>query len=412
MSLLKQIQSRNTASASFESAAVAEGVANDLEGLGQQVEAHLAEIRESEQGASAAVQEVDQTVRTSSAIDQLVDATIATHGEEGMDEGSAALLQTSVECLLRAAGLPIPASILVPSFESCTSPAHYSAEVGEKKKGVIGRLWAWLKDAFARMVKFAKTIYARIMLSSEKIEDRLGELAKAVQAMNMSSDHIDKKISCRSEFQRNRAGEFAKPEQAMKDAVGVYQSYSMSVATSFEQLNTIFTRQYGTYDQMIAAVFEGVKKAHAVFEKDKEEYLPGHFAVITPGTDGSNRFIGATFKLDVKEGMKNEQGPVLDPHEARSGYEACVSAMKSYKESGNLINKWLKGLELVENKVNQTEIKAGVSAEEESNLRKQLGGILTATSIGSQIWMKTAPVLLEAINSNIDYVSKSAAMHR
>lgn len=102
-----------------------------------------------------------------------------TEGAE-ITEREAQLYQVSVESIMIAAGLPLPVSMLAPSFESS---ATYSAEADDKKIGILARIWAWIKEAGAALM--------------ERIRKMLGmryhqsiEISKTIEGMLVDVDRL------------------------------------------------------------------------------------------------------------------------------------------------------------------------------------------------------------------------------
>lgn len=100
---------------------------------------------------------------------------------EGVEitEREAQLYQVSVESIMIAAGLPLPASILAPSFESS---ATYSVEADDKKIGVLARIWAWIKEAGAALMERIRKMlgmrYHQSIEISKTIEGMLADLER------------------------------------------------------------------------------------------------------------------------------------------------------------------------------------------------------------------------------------------
>jgi hypothetical protein len=91
---------------------------------------------------------------------------------------SARLFHLSVESVLVAARIHLPASLVAPSFESVE---QYSTEAEEKKVGILKRIWAWIVKVMKALTGAIRNIFTKTKTSFANVEKNLDKMKEMVR---------------------------------------------------------------------------------------------------------------------------------------------------------------------------------------------------------------------------------------
>lgn len=215
---------------SLESATVDESI--NVDGDLEDLHAHSAEL-----ATNAA--EIAEHNNVNASVDILVDETIAAYGENGITEDGAELMKMSVECLLRAAGLNVDASTIVPSFEAGKSRIQYSIEADEKKGNVLQRMWDWFITALKSMVISVKTWWMKLRNSTASIEKYINSVKEKVSKLSgvpkVDMLKVSESVGMYLTTHTGTVGAI----YALKDAMSLYQHFLNAIDTDFGKASKI-----------------------------------------------------------------------------------------------------------------------------------------------------------------------------
>lgn len=117
--------------------------------------------------------------RVHASLESLLHGTIDTYRDNGMNEQALNLYQLSVESALIAAGLELPASVIVPSFEAADTQLAVVDKVEKKGTGILKTILNWMLKAF-RYISGAVKKFVNLFRSNKK---KVAERAKRMVAM-------------------------------------------------------------------------------------------------------------------------------------------------------------------------------------------------------------------------------------
>lgn len=101
---------------------------------------------------------------------------------DNITEYEAHLFQVSIEASFTAAGVNLPAELIVPSFEAAEATADAKEKVDEKKEGLFKRLFKWLGERMRAAADWIKKLFGRFKKADETIEKKVEDLKKKAAA--------------------------------------------------------------------------------------------------------------------------------------------------------------------------------------------------------------------------------------
>ena len=359
MSLLNELAKRNlhggvgvAGLVSLESAAVDSGrlAATEIYELQQ--------IAEETQGIGA---EIKQGAVLSDGLDTLVDETIDAYGAAGIDERGADLMRISVECLIRASGLPLHVDAVVPSFESGQKFSDYSAEAEAKKDSIISRLVEFLKNAWLRLIAVVRRFTSKIVTSTDGVAKYIEAVkARVDKAQGTTPDRTIKVSNKVAQIFGGKAG--AKPalDTLLHGTMNVYAGFIRDVqselggVTKIKRLTANSTEadvQQWLGEMDSAAL---TKANTGILKLDDRQFANGwrfqvsHTARVGTtqvGDDkGDNRapLVGATASIKATpDANATREIPFPSVPQMKSTISVAQAAVGDLKKIEGLINQWL-----------------------------------------------------------------------
>lgn len=367
-------------------------------------------------------------------IDTLVDNTIDAYKDSQIDERGAELLRVSVECLIRAAGLPLHVDAVVPSFENAKR-GDYSTEAEVKKKGIIARLVAFLRESWQRLVAVVRRWIAHLKGSS----DSLVKYVAAVKARttNLQGAAKDRKIKLAPKVAQNLVdlnGHAQTPDKAIHNSIAIYARYVGTVQSSLGKVAKVPPLSFPTTDEKVNlwdnhmstelgdSATTGLKHLASIV------YLPGRkFEVKHTEANGSmmvkgNLFtpdrshtvarplIGATVSVseDHPKSLPTEIA-VLSVQEIHATVSAAEAAITDIKQVEDIVAKWISASDVATKIL--ANIEKGVAAEPvqtpaHANNLTVFRSVMAANEIYGKAYTLTIPHAIELVRTNLTIADK------
>lgn len=228
MSLLQELAKRNMQGGvgvhglvSLESAAA---------DAGREAAAEIYALQGHAEESQAVTDEIKQSAVLSDGLETLVDETVDAYGKEGIDERGAELLRISVECLIRAAGLPLHVDAVVPSFESGQSRSDYSIEAEAKKASIISRLVEFLKTAWMKLVSVVRRFYSKMITSTSSVGKYIDNVKARVDKVEGKTPDRNIKVSKKvAQIFGGKAGQKPSLDVLLHGTMNVYAGFVRDV---------------------------------------------------------------------------------------------------------------------------------------------------------------------------------------
>lgn len=372
------------------------------------VEKDLAELHEVSADTAGAVEDSSKAALLSSGLDNLIDQTIDAYKGGEVDERGAELLELSIECLIKASGLPLHVRAVVPAFESAKC-ANYSTEAEAKKAGVVARLMAFLRDGWLRMVAAAKRFISGLRGTSASLE-------KYVAAVQARSVHMTEgsggKLKVNGKIIQAMAGK--RPAAAITAGLTEYTKFSMQVNMDLggvASIKPLASRSDAEADgKWLVAQQEGLGAAiHNGLPKLKSfEFLPGHTFSVTHGT-GVGPMVGADAAVTVAPAPASAEVAGLSSAEVKATLHAATEAISHLKEMSNSVNGWISASERAIPKLSAgiAHLEKAPQEDDVPSVMASMKALLAANVIYAKAYTLTLPHVLSMIHSNVAFADHS-----
>lgn len=405
----RQRQADLVANAAFES---------ELVELHNEVEENLEEMKDIAADIATKNDDVMDNVVVSNTLTDLVDQTMQTYGAAGIDEQGAQLLNISVEAVLKSAGLDIPASTLVPSFESGMSRAEYSVEAEEKKSSLVSRMWTWLIEAFKSMWEAVSSFFNSFRTNASSVEAYAKKVKEKVDKLPRGSEGKEVDAGKNAVYLTDGNGSYKDPATVLRSDMTHYQKFAQLWDSSFggilkidigPSLVKMSPEQMQRMNEQLTAAVGSMIGGGSVSLQDVQ-FVNTHKLNLVGGADPEFKMIGA--KLTIEQSAKAPSGkaPALTLMEMDSGVSTAVAAVEAMKKIQTSIDGWLKHASKIKNFANTSigfvnMVGGGTQAKQFIKVMKTL---VAANSVMSSGWSKTAPIFLTSIKANVRYIEMSA----
>jgi hypothetical protein len=383
---------------------LAEAVSNDAEiiaSISNEIEDHAADIAK---GADVA-----------GAVENVVDQTIAAYGDNGIDEQGAALLTVSVESILIAAGINIPASMVVPSFEGKTR-IEYSTEAEEKKQGFIQRIVDWIVKAFNSMVEALKNFWARIVASNKLLKAYAERVKAKVDGLEGHPTEAKVKMTIWGAACTTDGKSVHTPRENIKQNTTMLQAFTKAWDGAFGAIRDLNApSSFASPEAMNSFLNEAV--GSSAF-KNGVQHLNGlkptvtHTVEFKTGSDGQYPMAGAKYRLVKNEGEGPKEGPTLSLKDMDEGIDDVIRGLGLSDTIETKTKEWDKVVVRVRNFGSSIRFAQGFTPEGTKKLRGFAQTMVSSASIVSAGWSSVISSYNDVLKNNIRYISASAAQYK
>jgi len=354
--------------------------------------------------------EVSKASVASGAIENLVDQTIETYGEDGITEQGAAILQSSMESVLKAAGLDIPVSMLVPSFESGMTRTDYSTEAEEKKGGVISRILKWLADAYHAVIDGISNFFTRFFVTAGRVQKYVDKVKDKVNAQK--GDGGAGEISLGGEILFIDGGN---PSASLNKNVQVFQKFVQRWTSTFGPIADIKVGGLQETFSSATNAMSGMMESGVTHLKGLE-IVPGYSVEVSKGANNEFPMIGAKLKVEGKEKPKDTKVRGVSLSDCKSGIEVCDKALKVLDGMKTKVDEWLKDAKRLQKWASSNAFNQSMLAKVEDNVhmkaqqlrhRDMLKSVVGASQVMAQGWAQAAPLFLRSVKAHAAWVDRS-----
>jgi len=392
---------------------------SDIVELTEAVDGDVAEVAEVSGQITEASDNIVQSDTGVDSLSDLVDNTIAIYGENGIPEDAAKQLEVSVECVLRIMGHPGGFCTVLPSFESCATPAQYSTEAEAKKEGVVNRILEWIKKIFAQMADFFMSMIDKVRNStanlkklSEKLKEKVNKLEGADATGTVSLGSYGKLANPKAPVQNltTSKGYFTAFVHKWEEYFGMVLSSDLSKAAMKDPEKV---------GEAVTTLMMAEQKK--LPEWEKVPVTSYHILHITKGTNAENPLVGAKAKVEFDANAKvAESHDVLSKatmHQVLEGVDALIAELEyltkdfeKYRANLNTLKSAGRG-QRVSGALHSLQAKddAHKAFAKETSMAGQV--LSSLARVGIDGLSQSVPAVLDVVRANLTYVNKSANAH-
>lgn len=348
--------------------------------------------------------DVDQGIRAEEGLTGLVEGLFEIYGEDGVDETAAKLYQTSVEALLRVSNLNVPASLLVPAFES---NAQYSAEVQDRSRNFVTRILAWIVNAIKRLKDAIGRFWQNVQTNVKKLQayaKRVQAKVNAIPANRRITKTGELTLTSSALWLSDRNGQVRDPFTQVTETITRYDDFLISWEDRWKGM---FERPAeGSGADQIVAKFETMMHTATNVQGFKMDISPTHYLEYTPGPrERAALDAKIEIKTDVSDGHKT--APTLSWQEMHDGIDLIVRSFSEVERLKKIVDTYAKASEKLEKFLKST-AGGGVSSYASANAKVDTKVITKA--VGLAAWGFTHPTsyYLRTIRTCIRYIDVSA----
>jgi len=374
-----------------------------------------AEIVEQEQLVAEANGASDNIVASTNGAEGLaglVDETIAVYGDAGIPQEAAEVLQVSVECVLRAMGMNIPASVVLPSFEGKTR-IQYSTEAEEKSQSVIDRIWESIKKAFASFSEFVGSVIAKLRNNINSIQAYSKRVRERVETVKGATPTGELKLG--SDGALTKSGE----AQSIVNTTNTdYKKFIDAWSKHFDGLlneENVSAIASNKPDRMRTILSSASAKMPPVL---KYQFTPFHDLEITPGASSDSPIVGAKAKVVDGEGTaKDASFKYLSEVQMKETIDAVDAVLLDLVNIEKDVSKWNDTLKRIRSigrigkaagMVSHGLQKKGEADNGGAEMRKAGQMLSGGSRLALDGFNATFGPVLRVLRSNLVYVAKSA----
>lgn len=384
------------------------------------------ELHEAAAAVDLPIGEMQQMSELDHNIDSLISATVDAYGADGIDERGAELMHMSVESLLRASKLNLPAAAIVPSFEKGSTRSEYTTEAEEKKEGVLRRIFQWLAKAFASMT-------ASVMQFISKLRTTTGTVEKYVQAVKARAAKATGavktgkiKVGATGAWLLDTQGHPTDPVTAITGARHDYLSFIHGAESELGDVARLTLP--GASDAQIKMWLNNLDKAlgekysTGLLRLDNVRFLPGkrfkvsHTAPV--GTGAKNQF-GEHSKLntplikaeasvvDEKPSTTTTEVDYLTVTQIHQGLDIALDMVQKVKKIESVVDKYVDNAKTASKYLSNLDhhfatdlgVNQQLGAEGVTAVRNGVRSHLAANAIYAKVYTLTLPLALTCIRS-------------
>jgi hypothetical protein len=355
-------------------------------------------------------EEVSKASVASGAIENLVDQTIDTYGADGITEQGAAVLQASMESVLKAAGINIPVGVVVPSFENGISRTDYSTEAEEKKEGIIKRILKWLADAYTAVIDSVGNFFGRFFVTAGRVKKYVEKVKAKVGSQKGDGNAAEISLGGEAIFIDG-----GNPSASLNKNVEVFQKFVTRWAGTFGAVADV---KVGTIDGTFQAASMAIRgmKENGVTHLKGLDIVPGYSVEVAPGANAAFPMIGAKLKVNAGEKPKDKKVRGVSLSDCKSGIEVCEKALKvldgmktkvdEWSSDAKKLQSWAKKIAFEQNVISKVHDNVHVK-NNAAEIRDTLKSIVGASQVMAQGWSQAAPLFLRSVKIHATWVDRS-----
>lgn len=357
---------------------------------------------------------VDDAVRVSGGLSDLVDETMQVYGDGGITEQGAELLRISVESFLRVSGIDIPASMIVPSFESNKTQLQYSTEVIDRKDNLLTKILSWLYTALKAIADSLKQFWTKLTVNSHSLKTYINHVKQRVAAVEGEVKDPDAKINlgASSIWLTNQAEQLTKPSIQIVNTVARFEDFVTEWRDKWTAITSIDIPARNTTTQDIVKTSDRIRELALVAVKTQARsninFVVTHSLELHRGP-GEVPLLGATCKIEQVVSGKNHMADVLTIAEMREGVDDALASLKVLEKLQGEIVKADRATTRIGNLSKNTSVRDGENIDVEE-MRTALRTLSKACSLSSWGWTNTTPYFLKTIKACVAYID--ACTHR
>lgn len=348
-------------------------------------------------------------VCVSESLSSVVTNTLEIYGDDGMTQQSSELMRLSVESVMMAAGITIPAAMLVPSFESSQD---YNTEAAEKSESILGKIMKWVQAALKAIADAIVAFWNRLTVSADKTEQYVDKVKAKVDTVK-GEIHDPKAVinlGSASSWLIGRNDQIAAPDKHLVDTVARYEDFVHDWSGKFGKIIGYAFPSNLTSGQSVETVATNMlslsKAATAGHADVRLEFIVGHYLEVKGGA-GEVPIMTATTKIVKGNPTKAQVAPVLTIPEMQHGISTAVAAVKVLKGMKANIDTIGRCTEKV-SKLAKSTTWPDASKEQQDRFKQAMKALSRACSICAWGWTNTVPYFIKTVNASVRYIDASA----
>lgn len=384
-----------------------------------EVDGNLADLQDDANVIDLEIDDLNKHINVGDSLNLLVDGTVAAYGETGMDEQGAALLRISVESVLRAANInSIPASLIVPSFESGQSRATYSTEAEEKKDGILQRIFKWVAEAFKKLVESVKDFFGRMFGSVPGLKTYATKVHGKLNGIKGTAVEGTVGVHGISEYLIDNSGKLSVPKKALHDAVEDFQSFAQKWQKNWTSVNeavlptSLMNAGDAVHKLSTAAVYSMAQFAGAGLTTIK--LVPAYELSVKGGPNPKAPMMGC--KVTVTKVAKDVPGeaPILDREAMKAGITEVDAALALITKVKTIVDAWIAHASKLANGAGTLSAMVtakNVKTDDNAAVQLSMKSLVSGCGAMSKGWTSATRHMLLTIKANIRYIEVSAGKH-
>jgi len=371
----------------------------------------LVDVAES---VNAQVTLISDGVETADGLEGLVNQTLTTYGEQGLDEQGGELLRISVECILRARGIDIPSSMIVPSFESGMTLKQYSSEVIDRKNNLVSRIFSWIYTALKALADAMKNFFAKINTNAKAVKDYAAKVKVKVDALKGSIKDPSGTINLGTSaiWLTDKNERLVSPSFQIVNTVARFEDFVTAWRNQWKGITSVSLPTSSVSAAALTKASDAIKshasQSNKANAKVQIDFVVTHSLELKEGT-GEFPLLGATVSIDPIVTAKDHLAKILTLEEMKDGINDAISAMTVLDK----LNTEVTAIEKLTAQVASLSKGVNVKDEEAVNvteLRNAFKALSKACSLSSWGWTNTSPYYIKTIKACVGYID--ACTHR
>lgn len=392
-------------------------LSEDLIGIHDQVAGEFQGLEEQAAVISDKVIECEERHSTIDSLTTVIDSTLAAYGETGMTAEQVKAYEVSIECVLQASGISMPAGLFVPSFES-SAAGTYSTEARAKATEIISKMLAWLYTMLKHIQDAVSTFMTQLMTNGKSIESYAMRVKDKVEHVsNVKEPKGEVNVGRYADLLTDRFDRIAKPEHHIVQTVAIYEEFIAAWHQRWAPLTTFNVPSSMTTGKEVAIVGGNLHDLaiKAIRENDSKGGFPfcvSHSIELTPGK-GDIPLLGAKVRIVQTTKAKTTIAPILTKQEMLTGIDVIMHSIVELRK----IERETKALAVVTSRVER--LSKGVNmregedggAEAMKNLREAVRAMGKASTLATWGYVNTALYFLRVVKAGVHYIELSAAKY-
>lgn len=405
--VLTQISPTRSGYALADQLSIEASVAEHTELVDQQINEVISshgEVREH-------VAEIVAGENTVGGIEALTDSMIASAGEKGLDEPTAKAYSDSLEALLAASGIKIPAEAIIPSFE-CGE--NFSFEAEEKKENILVRMWKWLGEALSKFAEMIRGFFSRIWTTIPNLR----KLARSLKAKVDTLKGDPKKggdisIGGQVQYLVDETGIVHKPSVIAGKIAMDYRKFLTDWVLLWGDFHNLETPTAATFksDEVYIKIVDVVKSMKTKLSSEKRiKFHPIYSILVTPGRKKEDPLDGVKVKIEKTPVQVKSAPTALSISDMRSGIDDVLKAVDEMDKLKTDIDKLVKTAQDSAQLAFRTSVKA--KSDENTSLASEVNASMKPFRYGllgmASGYTDTMPHYLQSVRAVLKYIAAGA----